>query len=71
MDQRAVLNLIVKKDDREYVFSMPHGANFGEAYDVAFSMLQEIADMSKRAVERVKRVDDSKGSAKEAEVAPS
>jgi len=59
MDQAAVITLTVTKEDRSYVFSMPHGANFGEAYDAAFAVLSEIVEMSKRAVDKVERKEVS------------
>lgn len=54
MEQKAVINLEVKKEDRTFVFSMPIGAPFGEAYDAAFTVLNEIQEMSKKAVEHAK-----------------
>lgn len=54
MDQKAMVNLEVKKGERTFVFSMPIGAPFGEAYDAAFTVLNEIMEMSKKAVEQAK-----------------
>lgn len=54
VDQKAIINLEVKKEDRTFVFSMPVGSPFGEAYDAAFAVLNEIQEMSKRAVEQAK-----------------
>lgn len=58
MDQEGVIVLTVSKGDRKYSFSMPHGANFGEAYDAAHEVLFEIVEMSKRSTERLKRKEE-------------
>jgi len=54
MDQRAMFNLEVKKGERTFIFSMPVGSPFGEAYDAAFEVLAEIQKMSAKAVESSK-----------------
>lgn len=38
---------------REYMFSMPYGCPLGEAYDVVFEVLQQIAKRTKEATESV------------------
>jgi len=60
MDQRAVINLEVTKGEHKFVFSMPVGSPFGEAYDAAFSILNEIMGMSKKAVEQAKPAEIEK-----------
>jgi hypothetical protein len=55
MDQRGIIALEVKKDDRTYSFLMPIGSPFGEAYDVAFEFLSEILKMSQKAVEQAEQ----------------
>jgi len=54
MDQKLVCNFEVKKNDRVYSLHMPVGAPIGEAYDAVFEMLQEILELSKKAVENAK-----------------
>lgn len=54
MEQKAVVNLEVKKGERTFVFTMPIGSPYGEAYDAAFNVLNEILEMSKKAVEAAK-----------------
>lgn len=41
----------IKKNERTYGFSIPVGAPFGEAYDAAFEILQEVVEMAKQAVD--------------------
>jgi len=65
MDQRAVINLEVKKGEKTFVFSMPVGSPFGEAYDAAFSVLNEIMEMSKKAVEAAKPAEMDAGELQE------
>ena len=65
MDQSAVVNLSVEKNGRSYVFSMPGGAPFGEAYDVAHMVLMKIVEMSNNAASSAKRVEASTGETKE------
>lgn len=39
------------KNEREYSYKMPIGAPYGEAVDVAFEVIQDILELSKKAVE--------------------
>lgn len=55
MDQAKVVTLTLNKEDRQYVFSMPYGATYGEAYDSAYAMLCEIMEMSKRNTAKAER----------------
>ena len=55
MTQKAVVKLTKTINDREYSFEMPIGAPYGEAYDQAFLVLQDITTMSKEAADRAKR----------------
>lgn len=52
MDQIAVINLEIEKNDNKYVFSMPIGAPLGEAYDAAFLVIREIIKMADEAAKR-------------------
>jgi len=54
VEQKAVVNLEIKKGERTYVFTMPIGSPFGEAYDAAFNVLNEILEMSKKAADQAK-----------------
>jgi predicted adenine nucleotide alpha hydrolase (AANH) superfamily ATPase len=55
MDQRAMVRLEVKKEERTYCFDMPIGAPFGEAYDAAFEVLSTILKMSEEAVAKAEQ----------------
>jgi len=55
MIRKATVKIEVKKGDHTYEFIMPVGSPFGEAYDSAFEILQEISTMAKDAVSKVKR----------------
>jgi len=50
----------IQKEDREYLFVMPHGAPCGEAYDACFEVLQEIIKMAERMAEQAKNVRNEK-----------
>jgi len=69
--QKAVIVLEVEKNERVYTFTMPVGSPFGEAYDVAFLMLQEVLKLSKEAVDRAtppekeEKEEDKNGEEKE------
>ena len=68
MDQKlmpATVDLIEEKNGKTYVFSMPVGAPFGEAYDVAFEMLSKIVELSKNAADKMKREEEVKEEAAE------
>jgi hypothetical protein len=51
MNVKATVNIMIEKNERTYVFSMPVGAPFGEAYDAAFEALTQISNMAKEAIE--------------------
>jgi hypothetical protein len=55
MNMKSVVIISITKNNRTYDFSMPVGAPYGEAYDVAFECLNEIVGMSKKAVEQLKQ----------------
>lgn len=54
MDQKTAIVLEVVKGDKKFSFIMPSGCHYGEAYDAAFAILNEVMDMGKNAVEEVK-----------------
>jgi hypothetical protein len=57
IETQVIIN--IKKGEREYTFTMPSGAPFGEAYDSAFEVLQEIVIFSKQAADNSKRREES------------
>ena len=66
-----MLKFVIEKNERNYEFTMPFGAPYGEAYDACHEMLGKIVEMSKEAQERatreveIKTDDDKQPSAKE------
>jgi hypothetical protein len=56
IETQVIIN--VKKGERNYTFTMPSGAPFGEAYDSAFEVLQEIVTFSKQAAENAQRREE-------------
>lgn len=65
MEKNLKIEFKIKKEDREYGFSMPYGSVYGEAYDVVHEILKEILSMAQDAAktaERQKGVGDSDGS---------
>lgn len=59
MEQVAMVKLSTKRNERIYTFEMPIGSPYGEAYDAAHEVLQQITKMAHEAAERVKREDVS------------
>jgi hypothetical protein len=57
IESQIIIN--VKKGERNYTFMMPSGAPFGEAYDSAFEVLQEIVTFSRQAADNAKRKEES------------
>lgn len=55
MDVKTQVVLEVKKNDRIFSYCMPAGAPFGEAYDAAYEILQQIIEFSKKATETLKQ----------------
>ena len=58
MTQKAMIKLTMISNEREFSFEMPIGSPFGEAYDAAFSFLQEISTMAKEAADKAKREEN-------------
>lgn len=48
--ETAFYEIKVVKNEREYKFSIPLGAPYGEAYDAAFEALKKVIEMSSKAV---------------------
>ncbi len=52
--QRAIVHIEIKGDKHTYVYTMPIGAPFQEAYDAAVQIVNEIVVMAKNAEEAAK-----------------
>lgn len=62
MNLKSCVVIEITKNERLYTFTMPVGAPFGEAYDVAYQVLLKIADLAKEGAASAKRVEgDSDG----------
>jgi len=57
-DQKALIVISVKKEDRSYEFHMPMNSPLGECYDACFEIMNDIVSMSQKAAERAERKDD-------------
>jgi len=66
-DQKGMIHLEIKKEDRVYTFVMPMGSPIGECYDAAHEVLNSIVEMGKVASEQAKREKKDEGDV-EAEV---
>lgn len=54
-NQRGFVHLEVEKNGKNFSFSMPQEAFYGEAYDAMHEMLLELSKMAQTAAENVKR----------------
>lgn len=61
MATRSMLNIEVVKGDHTFTFSIPAGAHFGQCYDAAFEVLQEVMVMAKGAADKARneKVEDA------------
>jgi hypothetical protein len=57
MNVKTSISIEITKDERVYSFVMPAGAPFGQAYDAAFEILQQIVEFSKKAADSAKPAD--------------
>jgi hypothetical protein len=55
MNAQSVVVIKVEKNDHTYAFHMPFGVQYGEAYDAAFSILEDILELSKQSLETSRR----------------
>jgi len=55
MDITSRVEITIIKDERSYIFSLPMGAPYGQAFDACNEILIEIASMAKKAAESSKR----------------
>lgn len=74
MELKSIVHIEIKKNDRTYVFALPVGAPFGEAYDAAFEVLGKITEFAQQAAEQarpkeVSEAQDGSGSVSAAAVA--
>ena len=60
MDQKQVLILESKKDDKIFSFHIPLGAPYGAAYDACFEVLNEIVKMATEAAKKVEATKEEK-----------
>lgn len=63
MNAKTMVVLQVQKNDNIFSFHMPAGVNYGEAYDAAFAVLEDILALSKQAVESARRNEEENKSA--------
>ena len=67
IDIQTCLDFKVVKGDRTYSFHMPMGAPLGEAFDVVFTVLEKVKELSNAAVEKAAKaaepvkVEDAQG----------
>jgi len=52
MEIKNSILLEVTKDKNIYTFSLPVGATFGEAFDVAFEVLNKLLEMQKESLSK-------------------
>ena len=55
MDLLSTVTMVVEKNDKNFTFVMPAGANWGESYDACFECLLKIVELSKQAAESMKQ----------------
>ena len=58
MNLKSMVILEVENNGNAYQFHMPVGAKYGEAYDAAFAVLEEILKISKDALNTAKRPEE-------------
>lgn len=51
MDQRGIISLEVKKEERTYQFLMPIGSPFVDAHEAALAFVGEIQHMAQKAAD--------------------
>jgi hypothetical protein len=55
MNLKSCVAIEITKNDRLYTFVMPVGSPFGEAYDVAYEVLNKIAELARDGAQGAKR----------------
>lgn len=61
MEMTSAIIITTKRNDRQFQFFMPVGAQYGEAYDAAFEVLTQISTMSQKAAEQLKPAESVAG----------
>lgn len=59
--EKAFYEINITKNEREYRFSIPIGAPFGEAYDAAFEALRKVVQKSQESLESVQKPEQPQG----------
>lgn len=52
MEMKNCIEFVVTKGERTYTFHMPTGAPFGELYDAAFEVLNEVVRLAQEAAQK-------------------
>jgi len=60
IDQKAMVVMSAKKEDRIYEFSMPMNSPLGECYDACFEVMNQIVTMSQEAAKKAERKEEKK-----------
>ena len=53
MNTKQIVQIEVEKNGRLFVFNIPNGSSYGDSFDAAFEVIQEILKMSKEAVDQM------------------
>ena len=72
MTIKSYVAIEVVKGERTFSFQMPNGSPYGEAYDAAYEVLNNIIELAKQAADTAKPkspTDEPAATAVEAEVA--
>ena len=59
METKSLVSFKMELNGRHYSFNMEAGAPLGEAYDMAFQVLQKIVDHAQEAAKKVERSEDN------------
>lgn len=57
MDMRLIVEIEINKNDRSYVFKLPHGAPLGECHDAVLEVLNKIVEMAKQNADKIQPAD--------------
>ena len=57
MDKKLMVRLVIEKDEHSFSFCMPVGCPWGQVYDAAFEILNEVASMAKEAALKQEKVE--------------
>lgn len=65
MTVRTMIHIEAKVDDHTFVFSIPMGCNYGQAYNGAFQVLQKVIELSNDAIASLEKKDNKESVAQE------